>query len=284
MPASAPPYVVPALTSAVTSTSDPPRRRSRTLERGPAYLRIHEELRARILAGHYEHDGPLPSQRALSAEFGVTVMTVRQAIELLKDEGLLLTRPGTGTFAVPRRFAYSIGPLRSLAQEMAAQGLSMRTRVLTFRRVAAPARAAAQLGLPSGAPVYLLERVRSIDGSVAVYQRSHLPLELGRSARRHDLSTRSLYEVFAEELGVAVTRASERMYPIVLHGPKAALLEQPPGSPAILSERLSRDLEDRAVLFDQAFIPGSRLVITAERQTNEMSIRYQLRSRLEEGV
>lgn len=267
-----------------THTSVLPSRRSRTLERGPAYLRIHGELRTRILGGQYEREEPLPSQRALSAEFGVTVMTVRQAIELLKDEGLLLTRPGTGTFAVPRRFAYSIGPLRSLAQEMASQGLSMRTRVVTFERAAAPADVAAQLGCRPGEPVFFLERVRSIDGSVAVYQRSHLPLELGRAARRHDLSRRSLYEVFAEELGVAVTHASERMYPIVLHGPTAELLEQPPGSAAILSERLTRDLGDRPVLFDQAFIPGSRLVITAERQTNEMSIRYELRSRLEEGV
>jgi GntR family transcriptional regulator len=259
------------------TAAHPAVRSSRGLGEGPAYLRIRDELRARILGGAYPADAPLPSQQRLSKEFGVTLMTLRHAVRLLGQEGLLVTRHGTGTFPVPRRFAYSIGPLRSLAQEMADQGRALDTRVLHSAERGAPPAVAAALGLAAGAPVVLLERVRSVDGVPAVFQRSYLPPALGRRAVACDLNHRSLYEVLAVELGVVVARASERLAPIVLGPAEARLLEQAPGSAAMLSERTTFDHADHPVLADEAFMPGSLLHLAAERRTNDMSIRYELR-------
>lgn len=250
---------------------------SRGLGEGPAYLRIRDELRARILGGTYPADAPLPSQRRLSEEFGVTLMTLRHAVRLLGQEGLLVTRHGTGTFPVPRRFAYSIGPLRSLAQEMTDQGRTLRTRVVRTDEARAPAPVALALALAPDARVVRLERVRSIDGAPAVFQRSFLPLRLGRRAVACDLEQRPLYEVLAVELGVVVSRASERLAPVVLGALEAAELEQEPGSPAMLSERITFDHADAPVLVDEAFMPGALLHLAAERRTNDMSIRYELR-------
>lgn len=255
---------------------------SRTLELSPeipAYLRIHAELRSRIQRGHYGHDAPLPSQRNLSEEFGVTLMTLRQAIELLKREQLLVTRPGLGTFVAPRRLSYWIGPLRSLSQDMAAQGLDVTTELLTCEEVETPPEVADDLELAPGEPSVLVERLRAVQGHPLVYQRSHLPVSIGRRLRSADLAEHSLYELMARRLGVDIDHAFERLYPAVLAGPVAGLLRRPLGDPALLSERLTFSVGGRPVLHDQAFMPGDRLVIAAERRRNDVSIRYELLDR-----
>jgi len=244
-----------------------------------AYLRIHQELRRRIQEGDYAADASLPSQRRLSEEFGVTLMTLRQAVDVLKREGLLVTRHGLGTFVAPRRFSYSIGPLRSLAQEMAAQGLSIRTKVLCLKEVAPEPWLAAELALPRGGRAVLLERLRIIDDAPAVYQRSFLPAAVGGALHVGELERSSLYDLMTERLGIEVHHARERLCPTVLDAPLARLLERRKGEPALLSERLTLTATERPVLHDQAFMPGDRLIVTAERHRNDVSIRYELLDR-----
>ncbi|MEA2592855.1 MAG: GntR family transcriptional regulator, partial [Actinomycetota bacterium] len=99
------------------------------MRRGPKYLRIREALRQEIDAGRYPPGSPLPSQRLLAERFGVTLMTVRQAIGLLEEEGVVTTRQGSGTFVRQRPFVYPLGPLRSLAREIAAAGGDLATTV-----------------------------------------------------------------------------------------------------------------------------------------------------------
>jgi GntR family transcriptional regulator len=244
-----------------------------------AYLRIHEELRRRIQNGEYTADASLPSQRRLSEEFGVTLMTLRQAVDLLKREGLLVTKHGLGTFVAPRRFSYSIGPLRSLAQEMAAQGLAVRTKVLRLEEVAPEPWLAAELALPPNGRAVLLERLRIVDGVPAVYQRSFLPAPVGRAFVADELERSSLYDLMGERLGIEVHHARERLYPTVLDAQMARLLERAKGEPALLSERLTVTATERPVLHDQAFMPGDRLVVATERHRNDVSIRYELLDR-----
>ena len=83
-------------------------------ERQPKYLRIHGLLRDRITTGQWPAGSPLPAQRELADEFGVSLMTLRQALQLLIDDGLVDTRHGSGTY-VAERYAYDLGHLRSFA-------------------------------------------------------------------------------------------------------------------------------------------------------------------------
>src|ERR1700740_2196479 len=116
-------------------------------ERQPKYLRIHSNLRERITSGQWPPGSPLPSQRELASEFGVSIMTLRQALQLLTDEGLIETRHGSGTF-VTARYAYDPGHLRSFASDLIAQGANITTTLLAVEEVTPPADVAARLGTP----------------------------------------------------------------------------------------------------------------------------------------
>ena len=117
-------------------------------DRQPKYLRIHAELRDRITSGQWPAGTSLPAQRDLAAEFGVSIMTLRQALQLLADDGLIAARHGSGTY-VAARYEYDLGHLRSFAADLAAQGAEIRTRLLAAEVITPADEVSARLGDPA---------------------------------------------------------------------------------------------------------------------------------------
>src|SRR5580698_1951575 len=185
-------------------------------DRQPKYLRIHAELRDRITSGRWPAGTPLPAQRDLAAEFGVSIMTLRQALQLLADDGLIAARHGSGTY-VAARYEYGLGHLRSFAADLAAQGAEIRTRLLAAEVISPADEVRARLGGP--AQVLRLRRLRLARGRPLIMQTSYLPLPLADGLDPADLAERGLYTVLAEHgragpgrpglagPGLAVTRA-----------------------------------------------------------------------------
>src|SRR3954447_8155412 len=98
----------------------------------PRYLEIERSLREQIAAAR--PGDPLPSDADLCARFGVSRMTARQAVQALAAEGLLLRRPGHGTFVAERPFHRRMGRLLSFSAEMRGRGLEPSSRVLAAGR------------------------------------------------------------------------------------------------------------------------------------------------------
>jgi GntR family transcriptional regulator len=238
------------------------------MRRGPKYLQIREALRREVDAGRYPPGSPLPSQRLLAERFGVTLMTLRQAIGLLEEDGIVVTRQGRGTFVRPRPFAYRPGPLRSLAREVAAAGGNLATAVVGAGPARAPDGVAAWLETDE---VFFIERLRVLDGEPLLVQRSYLPAELGRLLSPNELTAASLYDLLERDAGVAVARASETITAVALGRADARALGAPTGSPGLLSRRRTFDAFDRPVLEDRALLPAGRVVLTLERDAEAMA-------------
>lgn len=244
--------------------------------RQPKYLRIYEDLAARIRSGEHTPGTPLPSQRELSESYHVTLMTLRQALKLLEEEGLVETRHGTGTFVATPRFAYDLGHLQSFAQDMMLQGTPVQTKILSSRTVTAPPAVSARLGLRGGHRASAIRRLRLIDGRPVVLQDSYLPLQVGRHVDVRALETRSLYAVLAEDLGVVVNRATEAIRPVVLDAEQATVLDRDHGSAAIISQRVSFADDDQPVIDDVAVLAGDSVLITANRNREGLQLSYTL--------
>ena len=98
--------------------------------RVPRYHRIAEALRERIRDGDLTAGQRLPNQRRLAREFGVTLMTLRQALEVLEREKLIDRRHGLGTVVTAPSIDYDILALRRFAGDLTALGENVTTRVL----------------------------------------------------------------------------------------------------------------------------------------------------------
>jgi GntR family transcriptional regulator len=241
-------------------------------DRQPKYLRIHADLRERIMSRQWPPGTLLPAQRELADEFGVSVMTARQALQLLNDDGLIQSRQGCGTY-VAAHYAYDLGDLRSFATHLAGQGAQITTRILSSERIAAPEHVAARLG--DHRDVLRLRRLRLVAGRPVMVQTSYLPVPLVGDLSPDDLAQRGLYALL-DERGLTITRAAETITLANLRPHNARDLGRPRGSNALLSRRLSFTSAGTPVVDDYALLPGDTVAITVNRSPGQVTVRYEL--------
>ncbi|HEX5202410.1 MAG TPA: GntR family transcriptional regulator [Actinoplanes sp.] len=240
-----------------------------TAPRTPKYQAIAAELAARIRGGELAPGSALPPQKELSAAFGVTLATLRQALRQLEDDGLVSQQPGRGTFVAEPRAAYRLDSLRGFAEDLRAQGQTVSTQILGQAVRRPPSWVAARLGGDADR-VVRLERLRLLAGRPAVHQLSWIA---GVDLADVDLSGTSLYAALADR-GIVVHRASEVVRPGVLDAVTADLLGHPEGTPAFVSDRVTFGLDDRALVFDRATILGNILEIRTERAVTGLSMQW----------
>ena len=241
------------------------------------YLAIAADLAAKIRDGSYPPGAALPAQRELSAAYGVTLMTLRQALRELSDDGLIEQRPGKGTFVAPLdaspQPAYQLGPLRSFADDLREQGHEVRTTVIARAQRRLPARIAARLRVRETETGLRLERVRAFAGRRAIHQVSWIREPHAERLRDVDFAATSLYAALADA-GAVVARAAETIRPEVLGADVARHLDEDEGAPVLVSDRVTYGPDGTALVTDRATILGSMMQITADRAATELSLHW----------
>jgi len=230
----------------------------------PRYHQIAQALRDRIRSGDIAPGARLDNQRRLAEDFGVTLMTLRQALEVLEREGLIMRRHGLGTFVALPSVDYDILNFRAFAGDLSAVGEDVATRFLRNHFGPADRLAARELGLEPGARVFALERLRLVDGRPTSFQVSHLSAALGEEVAKADLTVTSLRQVLSFKLGIEITSARETVSAETLPARAARELGCVPGAPCFRSDRVSVDAESRPIVYDRVFIPGDRFRITRQ--------------------
>lgn len=241
----------------------------------PKYIAIARAIGQAITEEELKPGEYLPSQKELAESFGVTVMTVRQAIQLLIDQGKLSAEQGKGTYVQSRSYRLPMGPLASFAAQMSAAGMSLRTEVLGFGPIEISPLEQKRMGLPT-AEAFELVRLRIVDGEPLVLQTSLLPPAVAAGITPSELETRSLYDVLHSELGIRIKRATETVQATQLDAESAGLLRRTVGEAALLSARLTFSEENNAVIDDRALTAGNRVVIAAEREAGDSPLLLQL--------
>jgi len=232
--------------------------------RVPRYHQIAEVLRDRIRSGHIAPGERLENQRHLAHLFGVTLMTLRQALEVIERDGLITRRHGLGTFVAAPTVEYDILHFQAFAGDLSAVGEKVATHFLRVQAGRADRDAARELGLDPGARVFALERLRLVDGHPTSFQVSHLAEALGEEVAKADLAVTPLRQVLAFKLGIEITAARETVSAETLPARAARELGCAPGVPCFRSDRVSTDAESRPIVYDRVFIPGDRFRITRQ--------------------
>ncbi|AQA25969.1 UTRA domain protein [Rhodococcus sp. MTM3W5.2] len=242
----------------------------------PKYLAIYDDLRARIDTGEWQSDDALPAQRELAASYGVTIMTLRQALQLLENDGLIETRPGAGTFPANKRYTYNLLHLSGFADDLRAQGANVETHILGSTWEIPPPEVARSLHLGPAEQALVVTRHRVIDTHPSVLQYSYIPREMGIAP--DELVDASLYQVLAQH-GYPVASADESITVTALGAAEAELLARPEQSPAMLSRRTNVTEDGTPVLHDTALIPSDIAEIHIDRGPQQLRVTYRINDR-----
>jgi len=210
----------------------------------PQYRQIEQALRERIatlLPG-----ARLPSDAELCAEFGVSRMTARNAMQKLAEDGLISRSPGRGSFVADPPAHRRANRLMTFSQEMRRAGRVPSSRVLT--RVVRPATEAEaeSLGIPVRQPVVHLGRLRLADGRPIALESTTLIEATADAVMAADLSKGSLHETLGRA-GIALRRGTSTIVAAAATAEDARLLEVEPGDPLLVERRVIADGHGRRI-------------------------------------
>jgi GntR family transcriptional regulator len=206
----------------------------------PIYQVIYDELAAQINDGILRPESRVPSESELADRYGVSRMTVRQALKQMEDEHLVIRRRGTGTFVAPAATRFrTLNRLRPLEQELGLEADRLRTTVLAREALVPPAEIAERLMLKPRQETIRLTRLRIIDDRPAALQQSWIPLGAAPALAREDLIEGSLYRTLAERHGIVVQWAEQEISAVLADEQRAAALEVEVGAPLTANRRLT---------------------------------------------
>ena len=203
--------------------------------RGPRYVQLHRHIASAISSGALEADSQLPPERDLAELAQVSRVTVRQAVSQLVTEGLLEQRRGAGTFVrpQPQKMEQSLSALLSFTEYMRARGKASTSQIIRRGLYLPTPDEQMALGLPSGARVARVDRIRSADGVAIAVEFSSLPQDILPDP---DAVQTSLYDVL-RSTGLAPTRAVQRINAVNLGHEEARLLNLGEGTAVLRVDR-----------------------------------------------
>ena len=213
----------------------------------PFYFQLAEILEQEIAAGRWEPGLRIPSEPDLCAHFAVSRTTVRQALSRLEQRGLIDRRKGRGTFVQGRRTGMWL--LQSsegfFQDEVDRLGRTVTSSILRAERSALPAWACSALEVPANSEGATLERLRSIDGLVALYVVNHLAGHVVDAALLIENPNESLYRRLHDHAGVEPCGGRRSLEAIAAPVWLAELLELDPGAPVAFIESVAWDASMR---------------------------------------
>ncbi|NBO64649.1 MAG: GntR family transcriptional regulator [Acidobacteria bacterium] len=223
----------------------------------PLYHQIEQALRRQIKEGVLI-PGSAISERELSEQLGVSRMTARQALSALRDEGLIYTARGRGTFVAEPKLDVHTRQLHGFSEDMRRRGLTPTSRVLGFRRSAATEVVREKLDLGQLEEVYEIERLRLADGAPMAWEVCQVPVGLGIEIGPADLEQGSLYQLLEESGGIRLHEAYELLEAASATMREAELLRISHRSPVLIVERTVRDIEHRPIEYVRSVYRGDR--------------------------
>lgn len=203
----------------------------------PRYIRIAETLRGRLLDYRQGDGARLPSEPALAREFGVSRETVREALGLLRSEGLVYARSGRGTFVSPWPQQVGLRITQPINEPYVA-GRPSSPKVLDQGYVAASPEVSRALAIPDGQPVFRYTILRTIRGRAFRFGWVYLPeavaqrIDLRRSPRL------TVSDKIEREGGLRLIRAHQTAMALAAPADVAKALGVAVGCPVLVFRRV----------------------------------------------
>ncbi|MGQ9746766.1 MAG: GntR family transcriptional regulator [Candidatus Caldatribacteriaceae bacterium] len=243
----------------------------------PLYQQLKSILKKQILDGVLKPGDRVPTEVELCKTYGVSQMTVRQAIRRLVEEGYLYRKQGKGTFVTSLKLRRRLPKLYSFSEDMVELGLQPSSKILEKTIIQADDNLADVLRLPfSDRSVNRLVRVRLANGEPILIEKTFIPVYLCPNLLQEDLETGSLYAILRGKYGLLLNHAYETYEVGKVRKEEAINLDCRPGLPAFVIERFTYLSNGVPVELTRSVARGDRLRFTVKLVADQAQIRREI--------
>ena len=226
------------------------------------YVIVKNRILKDITDGVYKQGDKLPTEREMCELFGVSRITVRQALSELAHDGWVQRVQGRGTFVcAPKpgkpKFEQLLSSNYSFSEELRKQGVTPGTRMLSLTRIHAMPPLTDKLMVEPGHPIDVLLRLRLADETPYAYETSYVPSEYLNGATSEEIARDGLYNTMQKRSGVRPNKATETFEA----GIAPEVIAETLGRKGVLSimqiERVAY-LDDKAVEYCTTAVAGDK--------------------------
>ena len=231
----------------------------------PLYDQLADEIKMMIEYRQFLPGDLLPSESELCSRYDISRGSVRKALQILTNEGIIETFPGKGSIVAKPKLEYSADKIFGYFSHIVHRaGKSASGKTLELKRVeTAPSHVYAHLKLEEYTPLIFLKRLRFVDGEPWTIETTWFIEEVGNTVFGADIETGSLYEHLNRE-GFVFLRSKNRITAVNLYGDNAELLECEPGSAGLAIQRTMYLADDRPFEFSEDLSRGDRMRLSID--------------------
>ena len=223
------------------------------------YIQIADELRTNIEESVYQPGGKLPTEKNLSARFNVNRHTIRNAIAVLKEEGLIRVDRGRGMFVAKTPIKYPIGERVRYNESLEAQGIKASYEKLKAIEIPAEKAIADALKIDIGAPVVLIERIGLANNRPISIGSSYFPSELFPNLIKFWDNYSSISKLLKETYYRDHIRRSTTVCARIVREADARLLQIPANQPILLAQSINCDRDETIVEYGVTRFSGEMM-------------------------
>lgn len=200
------------------------------------YYQLYDILYQDISNGVYKPGEMLPTENNLIVAFGVSRVTVRKAMDLLMNDGLIEKRRGQGTFVQKSKLKTELQKKNYFAKLTEEMGYIARTKVLMNKKVIASKGVSEMLNIPENTPVVNLRRVRYANNVPVRYESAYLEYSKYGEVEKKDFTDGSLRQFLKDTYDVAWSHVDEKIYAIAADAKRARHLQVEENVPLLMGE------------------------------------------------
>jgi GntR family transcriptional regulator len=238
----------------------------------PIYQQIAEAIGSLLASGVLPPGYVLPPERVFCAQFGISRMTLRQAMSLLDREGFVNSRRGVGTVVTHRRLSRQQQEALSFSEEIRARGGRPESRLISLDLAIPTPSVRDFFELHEQQKVYEVQRVRLKDGEALALELARLPERLCPGLDRFDLARSSLYEILEQSYGIRIVACDEEISAEIPNSQQRKLLSLPARTAVLVINRKAYMEDGRPLELTRSVFRGDRYSVIVHAVRKNKSI------------
>lgn len=221
------------------------------METQAKYSKIASIIKRDVQNGIYKPGDHLPVERELQSHFQVSKMTIRHALQVLEQEGVVRIERGRGAFVIDLQIQRS-KEIIGLTELLARKGLACHSKVLRLEKMKPSAQIQKTLNLKDGDEIYYVHRLRYADNEVIAIEYAYIDAKYCPGLEMFNLEKFSLYDIFYEHYKMHISWAKDDITADNIRGEDAKTLLQAKSGPALIVHNIAYDTNNSPIEYTKS--------------------------------